>query len=185
MTEKKDRPSDSFSQMAALQEPTRSSFVGEFVSGVVSVTGGVPPDGSESEHVGSDALGDVGGVGVDVAGGSASRPGLFTDGARGGRGVDRTAVGGEGGEVAGGLGALDRIEESLVPLGQGTGGHVFPAPRIEDRRVRGGVRVGAGDGDDVNGAAPITEGLPEGAVGRRPRNGCARAGARWRPPVSA
>ena len=51
---------------------------------------------------------------------------------------------------------------------RGTAGRGWPAPGFEDRRVRGGGVVRTGDGDDVNGAAAVTEGFPEGGVGGHP-----------------
>lgn len=72
-------------------------------------------------------------------------------------------------EVAGGIGEFDGVKELLVGFRARNGGRGCPAPGFEDRRVRGGGVVGTGDGDDVNRAATVMEGFPEGGVGGHPR----------------
>ena len=127
-----------------------------------------PPGGLEGEHVGSETFGDVGGGGVDVLEGPARGFLAVPDALDGLDGVDHAAVLVEGSEVARSLDGLEVVHESLVGFGARHGGRGRPAPGFEDRRVRGGRVLRAGDGDDVNGVAAVTEGFPEGGVGGHP-----------------
>ena len=137
-------------------------------SGVAGVGPEKPPGGLEGEHVGSETLGDVGGVGVDVFRRRGGVPCAPLDAQCVSSRFEPAAVLVEQREIAGRVGEFDGIKELLVGFGARNGGRGWPAPGCEDRRVRGGRVLRAGDGDDVNGAAAVTEGFPEGGVGGHP-----------------